>query len=112
MRIFSTPYLLYFHSQLPTGARIGAGAEVLLFSSQGQRITRLDKPLKRLWPEQARLSDSSKTNRGKCHSRAGQSPRSALHSVQPSAASLLLLVPARGLALTPQAYLHRKYSPP
>lgn len=31
--------------------------------------------MRNLWPEQAWLSDPGKTNRGKCHHRAGQTPR-------------------------------------
>lgn len=51
----------------------GGRKEVVMFSSQGQRVTRPDKPPRRLRPERPRLSDG-KTNRGKCHSRAGQHP--------------------------------------
>lgn len=54
----------------------GGRKEVVMFSSQGQRVTRPDKPPRRLRPERPRLSDG-KTNGGKCHSRAGQHPAPA-----------------------------------
>lgn len=48
-----------------------------VFSSLGWRTARPDKPRQRPRREQARVSSPGKTNRRKCHRRAGQAPRPA-----------------------------------
>jgi len=90
----------------------GGRGEVLVFSSQGQRITQPDKPPEGSGQSRLVYQTWAKPTEENATAGLGRHPTPPLHSAQTSAGPFVLLVPALGLALTLQAYLHEKHPPP
>ena len=99
-------------SETAHGGQDGGRGEVLVFSSQGQRITQLDKPPEGSGQSRLIYQTWAKPTEENATAGLGRHPTPGLHSVQTSAGPLLLLVPALGLALITQAYRHEKHPLP
>ena len=99
-------------SEIAYRGQDGGRGEVLVFSSQGQRITQPDKPPEGSGQSRLVYQTWAKPTEENATAGLGRHPTPPRHSAQTSAGPLLLLVPALGLALTLQAYLHEKHPPP
>lgn len=99
-------------SETAHGGQDGGRGEVLVFSSQGQRITQPDKPPEGSGQSRLVYQTWAKPTEENATAGLGRHPTPGLYSVQTSAGPLLLLVPELGLALIMQAYRHEKHPPP